>query len=69
VLEVSAGTGRNVGSYPATVDSVVFTDVSYDMLRKAKLRWEEKPRQYDATFVLSDVELLTKVQHQILLNL
>lgn len=62
VLEVSAGTGRNVGWYPADVRSVLFTDVSYDMLRKAKLAWERQPRTYDATFVLGDVQSLTAVR-------
>jgi hypothetical protein len=61
VLEVSAGTGRNIGYYSTDVESVVFSDVSYDMLRKAKLQWEAQPRTYKATFVLSDIEALTRV--------
>lgn len=62
VLEASAGTGRNVGWYSDKVEQVVFTDVSYDMLRRAKLRWEERPRPYDAAFVLSDVQALATVR-------
>ena len=61
MLEVSAGTGRNVAYYPSAVQSVVFTDVSYGMLRKAKLKWEKVPRAYDAVFVLSDAQHLTEV--------
>ena len=67
MLEVSAGTGRNVGMYPADVRSVMFTDISYDMLRKAKLEWEQQPRAYDATFVLGDVQALTKVRTVLML--
>ena len=62
VLEASAGTGRNIAWYDDRVKQVVFTDVSYDMLKRAKLRWEERPRRYDAAFVLSDVQALTAVR-------
>jgi ubiquinone/menaquinone biosynthesis C-methylase UbiE len=50
-----------VGWYSDQATSVVFTDISHGMLHKAKLRWEEEPRPYNATFVLSDVEALTEV--------
>lgn len=59
VLEVSAGTGRNVPYYGHNTAAVVFSDVSYDMLRRAKAKWEQQQPQYSAAFVLSDVEKLT----------
>jgi hypothetical protein len=52
-----------VGWYSDKATSVVFTDISLGMLQKAKLRWEEEPRPYEATFVLSDIEALTEVLH------
>ena len=48
---MSAGTGRNVAFYPAAVESVIFSDVSYDMLRMAKAKWEQQERSYAAAFV------------------
>jgi len=36
VLEVGAGTGRNLGLYPSSVDKVVLMDTSDKMLEKAK---------------------------------
>ena len=49
VLEVGAGTGRNVGYYPASsVDRVLMTDASEQMLARAKLKLKdysnEKPQ-------------------------
>lgn len=64
VLETSAGTGRNIGYYPAGVEEVVFTDVNEKMLRQAKEKWESSLQdqyQHHATFVVSDVEALTQV--------
>jgi len=58
VLEVSAGTGRNFGCYSSDVEHVVFSDVSFDMLRLAKLKWEASQHDYTASFMLSDVESL-----------
>lgn len=64
VLETSAGTGRNIGYYSGAVDEVVFTDVSEQMLRQAKLKWEKSSPgwyQHRATFAISDIEALTQV--------
>ena len=67
VLEVSAGTGRNIPYYRQGTQSVVFTDVSYDMLRRAKAKWEARQPLYAAAFVLSDVEdLVVKVRNDLL---
>lgn len=38
VLEVGAGTGRNLGKYPSSVSKVVLTDSSDKMLERAKLK-------------------------------
>jgi methyltransferase OMS1 len=38
VLEVGAGTGRNLGKYPSSVSKVVMTDSSDKMLERAKLK-------------------------------
>lgn len=38
VLEVGAGTGRNLGKYPSSVCKVVLTDSSDKMLERAKLK-------------------------------
>lgn len=65
MLETSAGTGRNIGYYPAGVEEVVFIDVNEKMLRQAKGKWESRlqdQHQHHATFVVSDVEALTQVR-------
>ncbi len=42
VLEVGAGTGRNIGYYPSSsVDRVLMTDASEEMLAKAKKKLKE----------------------------
>ena len=38
VLEVGAGTGRNIGKFPSSVSKVVLTDSSDKMLERAKLK-------------------------------
>ena len=58
VLEVSAGTGRNFSSYSTDVEHVVFSDVSFEMLRLAKLKWEACQPRYAASFMISDVDHL-----------
>ena len=63
VLEVSAGTGRNFGCYSGEVDHVVFSDISFDMLRQAKLKWETSQHNYTASFMLSDVQSLVRHPH------
>jgi methyltransferase OMS1 len=48
VLEVGAGTGRNLGYYPTSVDRVLLTDSSDQMLARAKKKikslGKEKPK-------------------------
>jgi len=45
VLEVGAGTGRNVGYYPSkTVERVLMTDASDEMLSKAKQKLKAVPQ-------------------------
>eukprot|EP00892_Ulva_mutabilis_P011158 jgi/Ulvmu1/8414/UM042_0121.1 len=65
VLEVSAGTGRNFSCYSNDVEHVVFSDVSFDMLRLAKLKWEAVPSHgFSASFMLSDVNSLAATREE-----
>lgn len=69
MLETSAGTGRNIGYYPAGVDEVVFADLNEQMLRQAKGKWEssfQDQYQHQAIFLVSDVEAMTQVPFSLL---
>ena len=47
VLEVGAGTGRNIGFYPSsTVDRVLMSDASAEMLSKAKAKIKDQIATY-----------------------
>jgi len=43
VLEVGAGTGRNIDYYPSNVNKVVLTDTSDQMLMRARKKIQEAP--------------------------
>jgi len=51
VLEVGAGTGRNIGKYPSSVSKVVLTDSSNKMLERAKRKIKDmsasEQKQYE----------------------
>ena len=59
VLEVSAGTGRNVSYYqPQHATTVVMTDTSRDMLWHAAQKHEKQSPQLQAKFCLADAQNL-----------
>jgi len=57
VLEVCAGTGKNVPYYdPAKVKEVHFLDQSPAMLEQCKQKWEKAGQGIPASFIVSSVE-------------
>jgi ubiquinone/menaquinone biosynthesis C-methylase UbiE len=66
VLEISAGTGRNMAYYSRDVERVVFSDLSFNMMQRAKMKWEAQPlsqRTYDAKFVVIDSQSMIAQVH------
>jgi len=49
VLEVGAGTGRNIDYYPSNVDKVVLTDTSDQMLLQARTKIQETTQSSEHT--------------------
>jgi methyltransferase OMS1 len=56
VLEVGAGTGRNITYYPKAVRRVVLSDASNEMLQQAKHKIQELPSEEQKRFALLQVD-------------
>jgi len=66
VLEVGAGTGRNIDYYPSSVDKVVLTDLSDQMLMRARKKIQDlsssQSKQHNSKFqvFVADASTMTK---------
>ena len=60
VLEVCAGTGKNVPYYnPSRVTEIHFVDQSPKMLEQCKEKWEKSGKDISAKFIVSSIESLS----------
>jgi len=62
VLEVGAGTGRNIDYYPSNVNKVVLTDISDKMLMRAREKIQDSSSKQKAKFqvFVADATNMTK---------
>jgi len=56
ILEVGAGTGRNLGYYPSSVEKVVVTDSSDKMLERAKEKLSDMSKKERGKYVVMEAD-------------
>jgi len=61
VLEIGAGTGRNVSYYPRSVDKIVMTDASDQMLERAQAKIKRKAQNQKFEAMVADAADLSKL--------